>query len=145
MVEGEEPVRALTRAALQSLGYTVLEARGGAEALRISSSHPGPIDLLVTDVVPGMNGRQVTEAVIRGRPRLRISYVSGYTDDAVVRRGVLSAATAFLQKPSSLAALAQKVREVLCASSDTVRDGVTAEVRADIHRLTTNGAGGSRC
>ena len=114
VVEDDEQVRGLTRMALETLGYTVLEAGGGKQAVRVAVAHGGPIDLLVTDVVmPGMSGREVAETVRAARPGVRVLFVSGYTDDAVVRHGVLTAEMAFLQKPFTLAALGGKVREVL--------------------------------
>ena len=114
VVEDDDQVRNLTRMALETLGYTVLEAGGGPEAVRLAAAHPGPIDLVVTDVVmPGMSGREVAGAVRAACPGARVLFVSGYTDDAVVRHGVLTAEMAFLQKPFTLAALGEKVRAVL--------------------------------
>jgi CheY-like chemotaxis protein len=114
LVEDEDRVRAMSKTALELFGYKVLEARGGEEALQACAIHVGPIDLLITDVVmPGMSGRQVAEAVAAQRPGVKVIYCSGYTDDAVVRHGVLTADAAFLQKPFTVAALANKVRAVL--------------------------------
>jgi PAS domain S-box-containing protein len=114
LVEDEAAVREFSRYALQSFGYTVLEASNGKEAIRICEQHQGTIHLMVSDVVmPQMGGRQVAEFVIALRPGLKVLFLSGYTDDAVVRHGVLEAETAFLQKPFMPAALATKVREVL--------------------------------
>jgi PAS domain S-box-containing protein len=115
LVEDEDGVRALARHLLQSCGYTVLEASNGKEALRIAERHLGTIHLLITDVVmpQGLGGRQVAEAVRARHPEARVLFVSGYTDDAVVRHGILEERTSFLQKPFTPAALAQKVREVL--------------------------------
>ena len=102
-------------ASSRTSGYTVLEARDGKEA--VADVHdPGkdPIDLLITDVVmPEMSGPQVAEVVTSHNRNTKVLYVSGYTDDAVVRHGVLQAKTAFLQKPFTISGLAKKVREVL--------------------------------
>ncbi len=114
LVEDEDGVRALIRFILEGGGYSILEARDGAEALRAAQQHQGPIDLLVTDVVmPQMDGRQVAERVRALHPGLRVLFLSGYTEDTVVRHGILEAQVAFLQKPFTPASLAAKVREVL--------------------------------
>ncbi|HXG10727.1 MAG TPA: response regulator [Gemmataceae bacterium] len=114
LVEDEEGVRTLGRIALQSHGYTVLEARTGEEALAVARQHQAPLDLLVTDVVmPKMGGRQLAALLTAAQPTLRVLYLSGYTDDAVFRHGVLPAGVAFLQKPFTPTTLARKVREVL--------------------------------
>jgi PAS domain S-box-containing protein len=117
LVEDEEQVRMLMSRVLQASGYTVLEAAAGTDAVAYGREHPGPIDLLVTDVVmPGMSGREVVEQVAAARPGLRVLYMSGYTDDAMLRHGV-GAGTQLLQKPFSSAALVRKVRELLGAPS----------------------------
>jgi signal transduction histidine kinase len=114
VAEDDDQVRALTVSALRSSGYAVLEARDGEQAVGVCRTHAGPVDLLLTDVVmPGMSGREAAEAAKRLRPGLRVLFVSGYTDDAVVRHGVLRAEAAFLQKPFTAEALASKVRGVL--------------------------------
>lgn len=114
LTEDEPGVRALARHVLQLHGYTVLEASQGDKALEIAEEYRGTIHLLVTDVVmPVMSGRQVAERLADIRPGTKILFLSGYTDDAVVRHGVLEAQVAFLQKPFTPGALAQKVREVL--------------------------------
>lgn len=114
LVEDEDAVRALSRHILQSCGYTVIEARDGVEAIRVAQGHDGSIHLVVSDVVmPLLGGRQLAEQLEATRPGLKILFLSGYTDDAVIRHGILQAETAFLQKPFSPAALAQKVRSVL--------------------------------
>ena len=114
LVEDEPEVRWLVRDMLQHLGYTILEARHGIEAQVLSIQHPGPIHLLVTDVVmPQMSGREIAEQLRSEHPETKVLYMSGYTDDAVVRHGVLAAEVAFLQKPFTPEGLALKVREVL--------------------------------
>jgi two-component system cell cycle sensor histidine kinase/response regulator CckA len=114
LVEDEDAVRSIVRSVLQQAGYVVLDASRGAEALRLAGEHPGPVHLLITDVVmPEMAGRELVERLAPLRPGLKVLYLSGYTDDAVVRHGVLQADVAFLQKPFTMAALANKVRQVL--------------------------------
>jgi len=114
LVEDAAAVRAVTHQALARQGYSVLDAPNGAEALRIAASHAGPIHLLLTDVVmPGLSGRQLADQLVKLRPETKVLYTSGYTDDAVVRHGVLEAGIAYLQKPFTVDGLARKVREVL--------------------------------
>jgi two-component system cell cycle sensor histidine kinase/response regulator CckA len=114
VVEDEETVRRLARLALTMHGYAVLEAADGEEAVRVAGEYRGEIHLLVTDVVmPGMGGQEVAERLKASRPGIRVLFQSGYTDDAVVRHGVLHAEVAFLQKPYTPAVMATKVRDVL--------------------------------
>jgi len=114
LVEDALRVRAVVREILEMDGYNVLEARHGAEALEISERHQGPIHLMVTDVVmPQMSGRELAQRLQPLRPDMKVLYMSGYTDDAIVRHGVLGAGMAFLSKPFTPDALALKVREVL--------------------------------
>jgi signal transduction histidine kinase len=114
VVEDDEAVREITVSAFLDLGYKVLEAGDGIEAVRLCESHEGPIHLLVSDVVmPGMSGPKVAEAVQTTRPDTRILFLSGYTDDAMVRHGLIHKDIAFLQKPFTVDALAKKVRETL--------------------------------
>ncbi len=114
LLEDDAAVRGFARAALEAKGYRVLEAGRATEALRILQAHDGPVDLLVTDVVmPEMGGRDAAERAKALRPDLGVLYVSGYTDDAVIRHGVLVSGTAFLQKPFAAVSLTNKVREVL--------------------------------
>lgn len=114
LVEDEDAVRALSRYILQACGYTVLEAGDGEEALRVCGDHAGEIHLIVTDVVlPSLNGRVLAERLAAKRPNVKVLYMSGYTDDAIIRHGVLQAETMFLQKPFTPSALAGKVRAVL--------------------------------
>jgi two-component system cell cycle sensor histidine kinase/response regulator CckA len=114
LAEDDESLRALGARVLGALGYEVLVARTGGEALKIVAQHKGPIDLIATDVVmPEMNGSQLVEEVLQARPGIRVLFMSGYTDDEVMRRGVIDGQTAFLQKPFTPDLLAHKVREVL--------------------------------
>jgi CheY-like chemotaxis protein len=114
LAEDEESVRVLTRMILESHGYKVLVAKNGMEAVQICATFTGPIHLLATDVVmPNLNGRQTAEHLTALRPEMKVLFLSGYTDDAIVRHGVLQANVPFLQKPFSANALAMKVREIL--------------------------------
>jgi len=114
LAEDDEALRALGARVLGALGYNVLVARTGSEALQIVAEYKGAIDLIATDVVmPGMNGSQLVELVLQSRPGVRVLFMSGYTDDDVMRRGVIDGQTAFLQKPFTPDLLAHKVREVL--------------------------------
>ncbi len=114
VVEDEEGVRELIAALLRRLGYTVLTAADGEEALRISAQHREPIQLLLTDVVlPKTSGRQVAGQLKTARPDMAVLYLSGYTENAVVHHGVLDPDVAFLAKPFSHEALALKIRQVL--------------------------------
>ena len=114
LVEDEESVRRLARRVLEGVGYRVLEAASGAEALRIVEGWEGPLDLVITDVImPGMSGQELSARLRERRPSLRILYVSGYTDDAILQHGTLLPNTGFLQKPFTPGTLAQRVREVM--------------------------------
>jgi nitrogen-specific signal transduction histidine kinase len=114
LVEDEDGVRALVKQVLSRQGYTVIETRHGREALQECERHSGPIPLLLTDVVlPQMSGRELAERLKALRPDIKVLYMSGYTDDAILRHGVIDQETAFLQKPFTTSVLARKVREVL--------------------------------
>jgi CheY-like chemotaxis protein len=114
LVEDEEPVRSVTTLLLEALGYRVLQAENGQDALRLFEANREKIDLLMADVVmPDLSGREVAEALQAMDPHLKVLFQSGYTDDTVVRRGILRAEVAFLKKPFSLDDLARKVREAL--------------------------------
>jgi two-component system, cell cycle sensor histidine kinase and response regulator CckA len=117
VVEDEADVRNLTSEILQSLGYRVLEAAQPGAALHVAEQHRGRIDLLLTDVVmPELSGQRLAERLRSTRPDLCVLYMSGYTDDAIVRHGVLTSGTHLLEKPFSAATLAAKVREALDAA-----------------------------
>ena len=114
LVEDEQAVRELTLRMLQQLGYSILTAEGGEDALRVSKGYEGEISLLLTDVVmPGMSGRQLADALILLRPGLKVLFLSGYTENAVVHHGVLDAGVDFLPKPFSREVLGKKLREIL--------------------------------
>ncbi len=114
LVEDEANVREFARHVLQGYGYTILVAGNAKEASRINSQHKTPIHLLMTDVVmPGTGGRALAKQLQSTRPEMKVLFMSGYTEDAVVRHGILHEEVNFLQKPYSPLALAQKVRDVL--------------------------------
>ena len=116
LVEDAAAVRAVARQVLQRQGYRVLEASDGEDALHLAARHQGTIDLVLTDVVmPRAGGRELAERLLAVRPDTRVLYMSGYTDDSVVRHGILEGGVAYLQKPFSPEGLARKVREVLDA------------------------------
>ena len=116
LAEDDEQLRRLTRRALAGHGYTVLEADSSPAALEIARRHAGPIHLLLTDVIiPGMDGRSLAEALRAQRPGLRVLFMSGYADKAIVHHGVLDPGVAYLAKPFTTEAVARKVREVLDA------------------------------
>jgi signal transduction histidine kinase/ActR/RegA family two-component response regulator len=116
VVEDDPTVRALIGRGLREYGYDALEAADGAAAVQLCARHPGPIHLLVTDVVmPEVSGRELMEQLAGIRPELRVLLMSGYTDDAIVRHGVVGLDVPFLQKPFTPEELARKIREVLDA------------------------------
>jgi len=121
LVEDEDVVRGLTRKILMQAGYNVLDAKGGDEAIRLCHAHAGPIDLLLTDVVmPEVSGKEVADRLLELRPSIRVLYMSGYTDEAIVQHGVLDANVKFIQKPFTWVGLTRKVREVLNRNLGTV-------------------------
>ncbi|MBI4081591.1 MAG: PAS domain S-box protein [Candidatus Lambdaproteobacteria bacterium] len=114
VVEDDPGVRGAICRILRNHGYTVIEARDGAEALRLCEAHPGPIRLLLTDVVmPKMSGRELAQAVQGRWPATRVVYMSGYTDDAIVRHGVLEEGMVFLEKPFTEQTALRKIRQAL--------------------------------
>ena len=118
LVEDEDAVRRLARDVLEVGGYRVLEAPGGEQALEVAEKFKDQeIHLLLTDVVMGgMSGRELAERLRAIRPTTRVLFMSGYTEDAIIRHGVYTAQAAFIGKPFSPAALSAKVREVLDAT-----------------------------
>ena len=114
LVEDERAVRGLALYAFKSRGYEVLTATDGIDAMLVAKQYRGVIDLLVTDVVmPRMGGRELAEALRPLFPQMKVLYTSGYTDDAVVRHGVIGKDVSFLQKPYTPLSLTRKVRAVL--------------------------------
>jgi CheY-like chemotaxis protein len=125
LVDDEEAVRSLARRILKAKGYNVLEAGSGEDALERARKHPGRIDLLLTDVVmPGRSGPEIAQVLSRERPDLKVLYVSGYTHDDTLTRGLLESGVSFLQKPFGFEILARRVRDVLDETEkDLARNG----------------------
>jgi PAS domain S-box-containing protein len=124
VVEDEEALRKVAKRSLEAAGYTVLTAADGDEALQVSAQHAGDIHLLLTDVVmPRINGKTLAQTLSKTRPTLKVAYMSGYTDNAIVHHGVLDAGTHFIPKPFTGNDLTRKVREVLDAEFPTPPDG----------------------
>jgi PAS domain S-box-containing protein len=114
LAEDEEVVRSFTIKILSRLGYRVISASNGAEALETAEGHQGPIALLMTDVVmPGMNGRQLADQLLAIRPELKVLYTSGYTSSAITKKGVIDDGLEFIAKPYTLQSLAIKIRKIL--------------------------------
>jgi len=114
LVEDEPTLLLLTKSILSELGYSALAADTPRKAMEIAREHSGRIDLLITDVVmPGMNGRELANNLLTVRPDIRCLYMSGYTGDAIARHGILNPGMHFVQKPFSVADLAQKIRQAL--------------------------------
>ena len=135
VAEDEDGVRELLRKILTEHGYTVLEARHGRDALMVSERYERPIHLLVTDVVmPEIGGGELARKLSERRPGLRVLFVSGYTNDEVLRRGIPGAGTAFVQKPFTPESLLRRVRDML--------DGVLADGPAALGAISP-AAGGS--
>jgi CheY-like chemotaxis protein len=116
LVEDEAAVRASVRRLLEWHGYTVLEARNGAEALRVYETHEGGIDLVLTDVVmPEMGGHELVERLRARRPGLRVLFMSGYAERAFINNGSIPPGTGYLEKPFTVETLMRRLREVLDA------------------------------
>ncbi len=117
LVEDEDMVRTIGKEILQEQGYTVLEARHGREALDLTEKEMESVQLTVTDVVmPEMDGRDLAQHLLRRKPDMKVLYVSGYTNNAAIRNGLLPPGTAFLEKPFTPESLIRKVHEVLAAA-----------------------------
>lgn len=114
LVEDEDQVREIAREMLIALGYKVLSAEHGARGLALAEQFPGTIHLTITDVVmPQLSGREMIEHLSLVRPNMKVLYMSGYTDDAIVRHRLLDKHTEFMQKPFATEAFAQKIRKLL--------------------------------
>src|SRR5207237_1730402 len=109
-----------SRQILETCGYTVIEAANGREALAICENAANHIDLVMTDVVmPEISGRELAERLKTLRPQTKILYMSGYTDDAIIRQGIIATGDNFIQKPFTFNTVARKVREMLDARDKT--------------------------
>ena len=117
VVEDEHALRAVARRTLAGLGYRVLDAISGEDALAVLEGQAEPIDLMITDVImPGISGRELARRLAVARPGLRVLFMSGYADDALADHGVLAADVEYLQKPFTPDELARRVRDVLDAA-----------------------------
>jgi DNA-binding NtrC family response regulator len=114
LIEDEEHVRAVSRAILARSGYKVVEVQNPAEAIEFCGKPSKPIHLVLTDIVmPKMSGPELAKQLRALRPEIKVLYMSGYTDDTIIRHGMLDPKTAFLQKPFTPEDLLRKVRDVL--------------------------------
>ena len=114
VVDDEESLRTVVVDLLGQLGYHMLSASSGPEALKVSEEYPGKIDLLLTDVVmDGLQGPEVAERLLKTRPEMKVVFVSGFTDGSLAPDGVLKPGTVLVQKPFTIRVLSAKLREVL--------------------------------
>ena len=140
VVEDEEAIRHIAQRILGEAGYTVLTAPAASDALLTSKAHQGTIHLLLTDVVmPQASGRALAERLAVARPGIKVLYMSGYTDDAIVHHGTLDPGTHFIGKPFSAADLTKKVREVLDSGMVNPADGPAAEADAEAKKQSLDG------
>jgi PAS domain S-box-containing protein len=116
LVEDETELRRLVHQYLEHQGYTVLVAADGAEAIELANAHPGPIHMLLSDVImPGMNGRELARRLSASRAEIKVLYMSGYTENVIAQKGTLEEGITLLEKPFTLATLKAKVREKLAS------------------------------
>jgi CheY-like chemotaxis protein len=114
VVEDEAVVRALCVQILEQMGYKVVQARNGTEAIAVAQGYGERIDLLMTDVVmPGMNGSELATQLVLHHPEMKVLFTSGYTEDVISHHGVLAEGVSFIGKPYTPLTLARNVREVL--------------------------------
>jgi len=119
VVEDQTAVRQFAGAVLESYGYRVLQVSNGGDAIALSQQYPGPIHLLLTDLVmPLMNGRELAEQLAVSRPGIKVLYMSGYSEETISHHGVLDSGLAYLPKPFTPEALAKKVREALASPAE---------------------------
>jgi len=132
-VEDEEAVRVVAQRVLEEQGYTIFCAADPQEAEALFARHGAEVSILVTDVVlPGPSGRELYERLVVDKPELKVLYMSGYTDNAIVHHGVLDAGTPFIQKPFDPASLVRKVREVLDGGESTDQSPESEDRRLEI-------------
>jgi CheY-like chemotaxis protein len=133
LVEDAEPLRKLAEIFLKESGYSILSAADGQQALQTARQHPGPIHLLLTDVVmPGMNGRVLGERLAPSQPGMKVLYMSGYADSFIAGHGVLESGTHLLHKPFTQETLTRKVRELLDANRDSAEKEPVASPSAPV-------------
>jgi CheY-like chemotaxis protein len=133
LVEDADALRKLARSFLVDHGFQVVTASNGEEAVEVARNHNGPIDLLLTDVVmPGMNGRLLADRLLSKRPRLKVVFISGYTDSFIAGHGVLESGTHLLHKPFTEDALIRKIREVLDAKREEIQTQGTELAQTDL-------------
>ena len=124
LLEDDEALRSVTQEILERAGYRMIVAARPEDALATAVAYPGQIDLLLSDVIlPGMNGPRLAAELLARRPEIRVLFVSGYTDDAIFKPGILEAGLRLLQKPFTAQALLQAVRAALEAPVTTPRPG----------------------
>jgi len=133
VVEDSEPLRKLAEIFLKESGYSILSAADGQQALQTARQHPGPIHLLLTDVVmPGMNGRVLGERLAPSQPGMKVLYMSGYADSFIAGHRVLESGTHLLHKPFTQETLTRKVRELLDANRDSAEKEPAASPSASV-------------